>query len=393
MRIFFILLLLVVCAEAKEVAVYDNAASGIFDAFKDVASSWQPTMINAGYYLVSALAVFELIYVYANMALDGKLEPAGVMGQLMKTAFVFGLFMGLIFHVEYLTSFINGIESIASKATHSSVTPDTIVDRAGDIWVGAMTVVDSLDLTAVSTRLTIFFVAFIAVLAILGIGLTLLIVKIKAIIFVASAPIWLGFGVFQFTRQWGINTIVAFIKIGAELFFLKIIVSLAVLGLMGDINAMVSKDGGLILLVIKAAAFFSIAKMVSGFVDSIFSGSTMGNASGAGQALKAIAIGGATAIAGAATGAATARQAANAAAPGADNASTTTQGLAAMGGAVSGMIKGTAQSFGIGSGANGAGENTGKGIEMTRQWASSLGKDKEKPKSNAGNLGIKKNTE
>lgn len=352
-KILFLFLLFGVFAFAG-----NNIGNDILGEFKNATSSWWDVFKQAGLYIFWSFALIEVVTSFGFMLLRGELEIGGIFAQLMKIILLFGVFLFFIDNKDALFDIVQSFETLADRASGEKVSLDTITDYALDTWIETSNAVSIFD--GVGQAIVNSIAGLLAGLAILGLGLTLLVVYIKFFIMLNTSVLFFAFGAFSYTRQWAINAIVSFAKIGAELMIIKLLVALAFQVLPATAKVAMENETSMFTTLIAAAAFFSLANMVHGMVESVFSGGSIGNASGVGRALQMTASASIGAAVGAAAGARGAIDSINAAKDtGSGSGGIMKKVAAGFAGATVGAAKGVGQSMDRGISTQGAGMGIG----------------------------------
>jgi len=339
MKNFFILFILL--SDFIFASNVNNLGGDILNQFQVLIASWQPTFVTSGLFLLGTLSIFEIILVYGQMATKGEVDFNKSIAALVKIAFLIGLFLAFINNLDWIKSFTSGLNILGNRVIGNPISLDNIVEYAYKIWDKTGDSASILD--GIGDALFSSIAGIIAAFAVIALGIVLLVTQVKFYILFTTSPLWLGFGVFQYTRQYAISTIFLFVKIGAELLFIKIIIGMALKVLPSSAEEAVQKDSSMFAVIVIAVTFFSIAKMIPSLVESIFSGSLPQNASGAGGALRQTASTATSALGGAAKGASNAITTAGAAGGG----GLATKVAAGAMGAASGSAKGVMKSAGM----------------------------------------------
>jgi type IV secretion system protein TrbL len=183
---------------------------------------------------------------------------------------------------------------LANSATGVNIQPDTILEQAflmvNAIW-------DGLSMWSPGDSMGLILAGIIILIAFALMAANLFIVIIKLYALIAGAYMVYSLGGLSYTRSYAINPIIAIIKAGLELFFIKLFLGLSV-STIQNMAANVGTDNNSIMAMIAVAVLLaSLVQMVGGMVESLLAGHLGGNStSGLGMAKATFAAAGGAAV-------------------------------------------------------------------------------------------------
>ena len=195
----------------------NNQGSTVLSTYSHAITSWIPVMQKSAYWLFGTLALIAFVLEFGFKLLNNDIELGSVMASLIKIILIFGLFKAFMdwqWIYEIFRSFqILGDKANAAAGVSTKVSIDTLTDSAFEL-MGAIT--DAGSWFHPADSLALFFIGFIAVIAIVWLGVELLTTYIKFLIMWALSPLFLSLGVLNHTRNWALSAITATMGVALE---------------------------------------------------------------------------------------------------------------------------------------------------------------------------------
>jgi len=348
----------------------NNEGSAVLSTYSHAITSWIPVMQKSAYWLFGTLALIAFVLEFGFKLLNNDIELGSVMASLIKMILIFGLFKAFL-DWQWIYVIFDSFQTLGDKANAAAgvstkVSVDTLTDSAFEL-MGAIT--DASSIFHPADSLALFFIGFVAVIAIIWLGVELLTTYIKFLIMWSLSPLFLALGVLNHTRQWAMSAITATMGVALEYMLIKLVIGLSISTIKDYAKKAMDDDGSLFSLLIMALLISGLARMVHGIASSMFSGQPGANSSSGFQAARTATMAAAAAAVGG--GMAAYSQVKEAAAAGeggrgSDGSSTGGGGRAptfakvaagAAAGAMSGGIKGS-----LGFHTHHAGQKTGKAV-------------------------------
>ena len=347
----------------------NNLGSATMQTYQLATAKWWSVFQAVSLYIFWFLAVIELTIVLVIKKLLKDLDLMTWAIELMKIALLFGFFQFFLGN-QILDVFFLGFSELAGKASPSAtlISIDTLTAASGNL-LNAINEEQSWWKPADSILLG--FIGLIAALSILYVGIALLVTYVKFLILLNLSILFMGFGAWEYTRQWAINGIINLIKVSIEYMLLKLVIGLYIDTIKIQAPIAMKSEGSLFALLITVLIIAGIVKMVPSLVESFFTGHGPSSNDSASGILKGSAMGAAAGAVGGAMGAISATKTASAAAT--SSSSPTVPGMSGTGskpnfmkspatsavagaamGAASGAIKGA-----LGFNTHNAGQKTG----------------------------------
>lgn len=217
---------------------------------------------------------------------------------LIRKIMTIGIFL-LLFNTDFWVDPIwNSFAEMGSVVNSGmNVTPDNIIVHA----INMVSVI--LDNLSLSMKSVVFIlVGIIALIALALIAIDLLMVFVKFYLMHICVFFALALGGLEHYKSIGLNPILAFIKIGIELFFIKGLAALLlnlIQGIVDEVHQQSDKIEFALSVLVSCLIFVIIVKLVPPVIEAIFQG-TIGQNEIATQGFKAVAaaaIGGSAALA------------------------------------------------------------------------------------------------
>ena len=168
----------------------NNQGSTVLSTYSHAITSWIPVMQKSAYWLFGTLALIAFVLEFGFKLLNNDIELGSVMASLIKIILIFGLFKAFMdwqWIYEIFRSFqILGDKANAAAGVSTKVSIDTLTDSAFEL-MGAIT--DAGSWFHPADSLALFFIGFIAVIAIVWLGVELLTTYVKFMIMWALSPL------------------------------------------------------------------------------------------------------------------------------------------------------------------------------------------------------------
>ena len=277
----------------------NNEGSTVLNTYSHAITSWIPVMQKSAYWLFGTLAMIAFVLEFGFKFLNNDIELGSVMASLIKLMLIFGLFKAFLdwqWIYEIFRSFqILGDKANAAAGVSTKVSVDTLTDSAFEL-MGAIT--DASSIFHPADSLALFFIGFVAVIAIIWLGVELLTTYVKFLIMWSLSPLFLALGVLNHTRQWALSAITATMGVALEYMLIKLVIGLSISTVKDYAKKAMDDDGSLFSLLIMALLISGLARMVHGIASSMFSGQPGANSSSGFQAARAAAMGAAAGLVG-----------------------------------------------------------------------------------------------
>lgn len=262
----------------------NNIGGDILQEFKSVTNTWWDVFDDVSLYLFWTLASIELVIVFGMMLVGNELELGGIFKALIKIILLFGFFQIFYQNKDWIIAIVTSFEVLGNEAGGMTVSLDKITDYAFDVWTKTSEAVSIFD--GVGEAIFNSIAGFLAGGAVLGLGISMLVVYAKFYIMLNASVLFIAFGAFNYTRQYAINALVGFLKIGVELMLIKLVIALSIQVLPATAAAAMENDSSMFTTLIVATIFFAIAQMIPDMVGSIFNGTNISSNNTAGSMLK-----------------------------------------------------------------------------------------------------------
>jgi len=267
------LLLFVVFSPDLFAGDLNNFPSYTMDKFDQIIKSFYDPIKGPAKWLFVTLGLIQMVITFGFMFMRQEMDIGVVMAALIRFMLFYGLFLAIFDHPDWMKKIFNGFTELANRATHGNVSSlDKVVENISHMWWfiwakiqnnGWKHIPESLTLVAIGAIETI-------VVAIL-VGIALM----TYAFFVFSLYVgvfWLGFGSFEYTRPWAINSVVNIIRWGAKWFMQLLIISVTFTIVDQMMVDAWSDLFDYITLVIVSLMMITVAFGTNGFVDSYFNG-------------------------------------------------------------------------------------------------------------------------
>lgn len=261
----------------------NNQAQNILDIFKNAAANWEAVIIPASMYVFWSLVAIDFVLTFGYMAIKGT-DFAEIFYELVRKVIIIGFFLFLFVTVDLMDYIPKSFSQLANNAIGVDIEPDNIlelgVDIVANIWKG-------ISMWSPADSFSLVFSGIIILIAFTLMAAELFIVIVKLYALIAGAYMVYSLGGLSYTRSYAINPIIAIIKAGLELFFIKLILGLSVTTI-EDMAANVGTDNySIIGMIVVSVLLATLTKMTSGLVESLLNGHLGSNSGGMGMAKAA----------------------------------------------------------------------------------------------------------
>jgi len=265
----------------------NNQGSAVLNTYSHAITSWIPVMQKSAYWLFGTLALIAFVLEFGFKLLNNDIELGSVMASLVKMVLVFGLFQAFL-DWQWIYVIFDSFQTLGDKANTAAgvstkVSIDTLTDSAFEL-MGAIT--DAGSWFHPADSLALFFIGFLAVIAIVWLGVELLTTYVKFLIMWALSPLFLALGVLNHTRTWALSAITATMGVALEYMLIKLVIGLSISTIKDYAKKAMEDDGSLFSLLIITLLISGLARMVHGIASSMFSGQPGANSSSGFQAAR-----------------------------------------------------------------------------------------------------------
>lgn len=307
------LFLLILCSIFANLLFADvptnNIAQNVMSVFKTASSSWITKIVPAAMFVFWALVTIDWVISFGYMAIKGT-DFAELFYEIIRKVIIIGFFLMLFAMTTWLQTIPKSFSSLANNITSVNIQPDTILEQGIKI---VSAVWDGTSIWSPGDSLGLFLAGIIILIAFALMAAELFITLVKLYLLIAGTYLIFSLGGLTYTRSYAINPIIAVIKAGMELFFIKVLMGFSI----NTITVMSSKVGtdnnSIMAMIITSVLIVSLVKMTPGLVESLVTGQLAGNSNAGLGMAKNVAAAGAGAAVGAVAGGIAANSAINAA--------------------------------------------------------------------------------
>lgn len=244
-----------------------NIPSQIQTKFETMLQNFYPVVEQNALGLLFAFGVIQLVLTFGFMAIRGELEIGGAFAQLVKTALVIGFFSMLIKSPSWFHGIYRGFDTLGIQAGNLSF--DNIINKLFTLW---WNILKNTSIWEIGSSIAYIIVGAIATIAIIHLIANALMIYGFMIMSIYVGILFLGFGGFDQTRPWAINSIANVVRYSAKWMATLIVISIS-FSLINDALQNATNDAkGIITLFIISLMVATIGAGVNGWVDSYFSG-------------------------------------------------------------------------------------------------------------------------
>lgn len=267
-RFIFLLLLLPTIIFA---ANGNNIGTQIVSSIASATSGWNNAFSSAGVFLFWALAVINLVTTFGFMAAKGDLDFGAIVAKLLQIFLLYGFWMMLLgtFGLGWMKTIPKSFQQLAANATGVNFSADTLLDQISVLYsnlfhkMSFFSPVESAMLALIGL-VAIITITLLVAKALTNLGFTTLSVYMSSLFF--------GFGVWDQTRNWAINSITNIIRYSAKYMGVLLVIQITIGILNQAISAVDTDSGGLGVLLIVSLIAYSFAHGIESFIDAYFTG-------------------------------------------------------------------------------------------------------------------------
>jgi P-type conjugative transfer protein TrbL len=268
----------------------NNIGTQIVNSIASATSGWNNAFSSAGVFIFWALAVINLVTTFGFMAAKGDLDFGSIMAKVIQIFLLFGFWMMLLgsFGLGWMKTIPKSFQQLATNATGVNFSADTLLDQITVLY------------SHLFDKMSVFSPVQSAMLALIGlvaiIIMTLLVAKALtnlgfSTLSVYMSSLFFGFGAWDQTRSWAINSITNIIRYSAKYMGVLLIIQITI-GILNQAIAAVDTDsGGLGVLLIVSLIAYSFAHGIESFIDGYFTGFGGGENLAGGSLAKSMAAG------------------------------------------------------------------------------------------------------
>jgi type IV secretion system protein TrbL len=287
-----------------------NILDNVLSKYSDAASTWSNIMVSKATWLFWSLALLSMAWTYGMMALR-KADLQEAFYETVRFFSVTGFFWWILKNGPAMaTSIIDSMRMIGAQATGLSgkLSPSGIVDMGFDIF---FRVLDQSSVWSPVDSMAGIFMSGLVLIILAIIGINMLLILISSWILAYGGVFFLGFGGARWTSDIAINYYKTVLGVGVQLMGMVLIVGIGKSFLDQYYNGLSSgvslKELAVIMVVVIILFVLTnkVPAMLAGIVSPGFSAGSSGGISGgammgaAGVAAAAVATGGAMALGGA----------------------------------------------------------------------------------------------
>jgi len=266
-------LLFVIFSPVLSAGDLNNFPSYTMDKFDHIIKSFYDPIKGPAKWLFVTLGLMQMIITFGFMFMRQEMEMGAVMAALIRFMLFYGLFLAIFDHPDWMKSIFNGFTELANRATHGNVSSlDKVVENISHMWWYIWARIQNNGWRHIPESLTLVTLGAIEtiVVAIL-VGLALM----TYAFFVFSLYVgvfFLGFGSFEYTRPWAINSIVNVIRWGAKWFMQLLVISVTFVIVNQMMVTGLSDLFEYVTLAIVSLMMVTVSFGSNAFVDSYFNG-------------------------------------------------------------------------------------------------------------------------
>jgi type IV secretion system protein TrbL len=276
----------------------NNQAQGLLTIFDAAKNTWIAAVVPFALRLFWLLVIIDWVWTFGMLLLKGT-EISEILATLIQKVLIIGFFLTMFQYTTWLDTIPQSFGQLADNlnALPQRITPDTILEQGFNIvdtvWGSTSWFSNPGDSLGIMIAGLIILLAFIIMTAIF------FTVMVKLYLLIVGAYFILALGGLSYTRDMGINSIIAVSKAGFELFFIKLLLGFS-LNTITNMAANVGTDNSSVMAMIGVSLLIaSLVSMVSGLVDSLTTGTLGTNGSLASNTKGAMMGAGAGAVGGA----------------------------------------------------------------------------------------------
>jgi len=277
-RALFILLFICVLSTQDLMAIdsldkLNNLPSDTMSKFDTMISQFYTPIKTPAIWLFVTLGLIQLVITFGFMLLRGEFELGAVMATLIRFILLFGLFWAFFNHIDWMKDIFNSFTKIADNASKGSVSSlDKAVEKLAQLWDFINKAVDKNGWKDFADSFSLYMIGIIETIVVsLLIGYALMTYAFF-IFSIYVGVLWIGFGSFDYTRSWAINSVVNILRWGAKWMMQLLIISVT----FTIVNSATLNNNSdfydYLVLVIISLMMVTVSFGSNSFVDSYFNG-------------------------------------------------------------------------------------------------------------------------
>ena len=252
----------------------DNQTQSLLDTFSTSSALWRDGIIPAARYLFYTLTLIDLVLEFGMLAIKEGLTFDTVIAALVKRVLLIGFFLLLFDNPAWLKAIASSFLELGTRAGGVNIDVDNVfkygIDVVNKLW-------DGISLFKVGDSLALVFAGLILIVCFALMAAQMAVTMVKMYGLLAVAPLVFSLVGLSHTRSLAYNPIIAIIKVGMELLFIKLYLALT-LTKITDFSTNVGTDNFSVLTVVGVSVLMvCIVQMIPGMVSSILDGSLGGN--------------------------------------------------------------------------------------------------------------------
>ena len=255
----------------------NNMLDTIFLQYRAAAQPWEPTITAAATWLFWALAAIGLVVAIFKEMTNGELGFNSTVGLVIRWTLVTSVFFTLLKYApEWGEIIVKSFRQAAGQASGTvGLSPSLIFEEGMSV---AGLILGKSKMWAVATNTALILAAFVTVALFAMLALEVLKALVHMYIALYGGIIFMGFGGFEFTREYAMNYYKQVLIIGARLYAIQLVIGIALsviqswtsqLSAEPELFEVLGLIGGVIVLLMLVQ---SIPDMVSGFITGNFAG-------------------------------------------------------------------------------------------------------------------------
>ena len=246
----------------------DNQAQGLLSIFEAAKAGWVANIVPAALWLFWVLVIIDWVWTFGMMAIKGT-DLSEILATTIQKILIIGLFLVLFNFTTWLDTIPQSFSQLADNANAlaTPIQPDTILEQ-GFIIVGAIWENISI-FNSPGDSIGLMISGLVILLAFIIMTAMFFVVLVKIYLLTVGAYIVLALGGLGYTRNTGINPLIAIFKAGLELFFIKLLLGFS-LNTINTMAANVGTDNNSIMAMIGVSLLIAaLVSMVNGLVESL----------------------------------------------------------------------------------------------------------------------------
>jgi len=277
-RLLFIFLFICLVSTQDLMAIdtldkLNNLPTVTMTKFDTMISQFYTPIKTPAMWLFVTLGSIQLVITFGFMLLRGEFELGAVMAALIRFILLFGLFWAFFNHIDWMKDIFNSFTKMADNASKGSVSSlDKAVEKLAQLWDFINKAVDENSWKDFADSFSLYMIGIIETVVVsLLIGYALMTYAFF-IFSIYVGVFWIGFGSFDYTRAWAINSIVNILRWGAKWMMQLLIISVTFTIVNSATLSNKSDFYDYLVLVIISLMMVTVSFGSNSFVDSYFNG-------------------------------------------------------------------------------------------------------------------------